>query len=128
MRVLGIDYGSKKIGIAIGDTDSKISSPWVVLQNTSHGEIIKQIKLICEQEDVDRVVLGIPISLNIKKISPQQKEVELFMEDLRAINIPVDEEDERLTTASAKYYLQSSKQQDDAVSASIMLQTYLEKY
>ena len=129
MRILGIDYGAKKIGIAMGDTESKIASPWMILENRGHGESIKQIKLICEREGVERVVLGMPRMLkDSTQENDQIRAIRLFESDLRSIQIPVDEADETLTSAEAQHYLDGgSRKQDDAVAASIMLQGYLDK-
>jgi putative holliday junction resolvase len=128
MRILGIDYGAKKIGIAIGDTETKIASPWMILENQGHGESIKQIKLICERESVERVVLGVPHMLrDTTQENDQIRAIRLFEADLRSIEIPVDEADETLTSAEARHYMDAgSRQQDDAVAAAIMLQGYLE--
>lgn len=126
MRVLGIDYGRRKVGIALGDTESRLASPWTIVQNAGHGETVKQIKLICEREGVERVVLGVPRPLRDVGLENEQvKAVKLFATDLRTLGIPVDEWEERLTTAEAKHYVQPG-QDDDAVAASIMLQSYLD--
>jgi len=127
MRLLGVDYGSKKIGIALGDTESNLASPWMVLENKGHGEAIKEIKLICEREGVDRVVLGMPRPLrDPQATNDQRRAVERFAADLRAHDMPVDEADEALTSAEARHYVQPG-QADDAVAASIMLQAHLDK-
>lgn len=130
MRLLGIDYGTKKIGVAMGDTESCIATPWVIIENKGHGEAIKQIKLICEREMVDRVVIGIPKALRDTSAENEQvRSIRRFADDLRKDGVPVDEADEMLTSAQAQYYLHESgsKQQDDDVAASIMLQGHLEK-
>lgn len=130
MRILGIDYGERKIGIALGDTETRIASPWMILENNGHGESIKQIKLICEREQVDRVLIGIPHdSRDPSQESNQAQIVRRFILDLRHIGIPVDEADESLTSAEAKHHLQAmqSKADDDAIAAAILLQAYLDK-
>ncbi|HOX22959.1 MAG TPA: Holliday junction resolvase RuvX [Elusimicrobiales bacterium] len=127
MRVLGIDYGKRKIGLALGDTESRLASPWTIIQNTSHGEVVKQVKLICERESAERVVLGLPRPLRDAELENKQVQaVRLFADDLRSLGIPVDEWDERLTSAEAQHYVQRG-QDDDAVAASIMLQSYLDR-
>lgn len=130
MRLLGIDYGERKIGIALGDTESRIASPWVIIENQGHGEVIKQIKLICEREGVDRVVLGIPKMLrDMSAENDQIRSIRRFADDLRKENIPVDEENEMLSTAQAQQYMRETgyKGEDDDVAAAIMLQTYLDR-
>ncbi|MFZ6014897.1 MAG: Holliday junction resolvase RuvX [Patescibacteria group bacterium] len=129
MRILGIDYGERKVGVALGDTESKIASPWVILENEGHGETIKQIKLICEREQVDRVVVGIPHDMrNPQSETVQAGNVRRFILDLRSIGMPVDEIDEMLSTAQAQHAVQQSGAlEDDAVAAAILLQSYLDK-
>lgn len=130
MRLLGIDYGERKIGVAMGDTESRIASPWVIIENQGHGDAIKQIKLICEREGVDRVVVGIPKMLRATSAENEQiRSIRRFADDLRKENIPVDEADEMLTSAQAQYYLHQtgSKAQDDDVAASIILQSHLDR-
>lgn len=129
MRILGIDYGDKKIGIALGDTETRIASPWMILENEGHGESIKQIKLVFENEKAERVVVGIPVSLkNPEQENEQVRSIKRFAQDLRSQNIPVDEQNEMLSSAQAAYYMHQtgSKNQDDAVAAAIMLESYLE--
>ncbi len=130
MRLLGVDYGSKKIGIALGDTETRIANPWMIMENQGHGEVIKQIKLICEREMVDRIVIGIPRVLRDQSLENDQiRSIRRFADDLRTEGMPVDEADETLTSSQAEYYLQGrgDKSRDDDVAASIMLQGYLEK-
>ncbi|MDD5437983.1 MAG: Holliday junction resolvase RuvX [Patescibacteria group bacterium] len=130
MRLLGIDYGERKIGVALGDTETRVASPWVIIENQGHGEVIKQIKLICEREGVDRVVLGIPKMMRDSSGENEQiRFIRRFADDLRKENIPVDEENEVLSTAQAQQYMRETgyKGEDDDVAASIMLQTYLDR-
>jgi putative Holliday junction resolvase len=127
MRVLGIDYGSKKVGVALGDTETRMASPWAIVENSGHGDVVKQIKLICEREGAERVILGVPTPLRDAALeNAQVRAVRLFATDLRSLGIPVDEWEERLTSAEARHYAQPG-QQDDAIAASIMLQSYLER-
>ena len=130
MRLLGIDYGDSKIGVAMGDTETNVATPWVIIENRGHGDAIKQIKLICEREGVERVIIGIPKMLRDTSAENEQiRGIRRFADDLRKENIPVDEADEMMTTAQAQYYLHQtgSKAQDDDVAASIMLQSHLDK-
>ncbi len=130
MRILGIDYGERKVGIALGDTETRMASPWMILDNTGHGELIKQIKLVVENESVERVVIGIPMDTrDLSQESKQAEAVRTFISDLRSINIPVDEVNEMLSTSQAQHSLKASgsKAEDDAVAAAILLQSYLDK-
>jgi putative Holliday junction resolvase len=130
MRILGIDYGERKVGVALGDTETRIASPWMILDNQGHGELIKQIKLVVENEGVERVVIGIPRDTrDLSQDSKQADAVRIFIFDLRTSNIPVDEVNEMLTTAEAQHSMHASgsRAEDDAVAAAIILQSYLDK-
>jgi putative Holliday junction resolvase len=130
MRILGIDYGERKVGIALGDTTTRIASPWMILNNSGHGDVIKQIKLVIENEGVDRVVVGIPHDTrDLSQESKQAKAVRVFISDLRSFNIAVDEVDEMMSTAEAQHSMHASgsKAEDDAVAAAIILQSYLDR-
>lgn len=130
MRILGIDYGERKVGISLGDTTTRIASPWMILNNSGHGDVIKQIKLVIENEGVDRVVVGIPRDTrDLSQESNQAQAVRIFISDLRSFNIAVDEVDEMMSTAEAQHSMRASgsKADDDAVAAAVILQNYLDR-
>ena len=121
MRILGIDYGSSKIGLAIGDTDVKVASPLEVVKLDT-GEL-EYIKALVKSEDIEMIVLGIPYGGN------QQQVTQAFYVDLYdTFDIPVIEYDERFTTSQAsKLMFQGNmKGDDDAIAAMVMLQGYLD--
>ena len=63
MRILGIDYGAKRVGLALGDTESKIASPLMVVPNDGVALLFGRLRDIFAQEQIKHVVVGVPLSL-----------------------------------------------------------------
>ena len=134
MRVLGIDIGSKKIGIAISNQEMTLATPLTVVHRSSQksGDH-KTIMSIAHEWEVELLVVGIPLSLD-GSLGIAAENVLQEIEHLeRNTGIPVDTFDERFTTISAKQVLHdqgvSEKEQKniiDQVAASIILQAWLD--
>ena len=129
MRVLGIDYGSKRIGIALGDTETRIATPWEVLLNDGRLNILKAIHEITVRESVDKVVVGIPHPLKDQAHENDQvKEVRLFIKDLEAQGAVVEEADETLSSklAAGQMVERGEKGKRDDLAAAAILQGWLD--
>lgn len=146
-KILGIDYGTKKIGLAIAEVGGEIAVPYEVIETDSEDFAINRIKEICEQEDVNEIVVGVPFSMapqdgknsdtRQRAISndlhnPQSKEVLDFVKKLQlSVGVCVYQEDERLSTKAAAALLkQGTKKkikQDDDIAAMLILQGYLDR-
>ncbi|KKR14449.1 MAG: hypothetical protein UT42_C0029G0008 [Candidatus Falkowbacteria bacterium GW2011_GWA2_39_24] len=121
-RCLGIDWGTRKIGLALGDAVTKIATPYKVVKNVA--EVLEVIK----QEAVDQVVLGQPIQL----ASDQAMSAAFNIFHKTLIDngqLPVELVDERLTTKQAGKLGQGSKQTaaEDAIAAMLILQSYFDR-
>ena len=134
MRALGIDLGSKRIGIAISDNNGKVATPLQVLTRSKNTkEDHKKINDLVSEWEAELVVVGMPYSLDGNK-GPAAKSVEKEVEELASvISVPVDIHDERLTTviAAQKLSLQGldhKRQREviDQVAASVILQSWLD--
>lgn len=128
MRILGIDYGSARIGIAMGDTDARIASPWSVIDGDSNA--IAAIQDVVKKESVERVIVGIPRPLqNQEGENAQMRSIRAFIERLRATGILVEESDETLTTRLADTLAHDSNRKGptDDLAAAAMLQGWLDK-
>ena len=134
MRVLGIDIGSKKIGIAISNQEMTLATPLTVVHRSSQTiEDHETIKGIAHEWEVELLVVGMPLSLD-GSLGVAAENVLQEIEHLeRNTGIPVDTFDERFTTISAKQVLHdqgvSEKEQKniiDQVAASIILQAWLD--
>ena len=130
MRYLSIDYGIKRTGLAICDAAEKIASPL----KTIHGqkELLKKIAEVIEAENVEAVVLGLPLNMDGSE-SDQTRRVLRFSNQLkRFLSVPVFLQDERLSSFGAEERLAAAhltkskmKQRLDAVAAAEILEAFL---
>ena len=135
MRYLGLDLGSRTLGVAISDKTGLIATSYKTIKhNEEYNRLIKDINNIVEEEDIDKIVLGFPKNMN-NTIGPKGELSLKFKEKLeKELNIPIYLEDERLTTKSATDVLISGnvsrknrKKVVDSVAATIILQSFLDK-
>ena len=135
MWYLGLDLGSKTLGIAISDKTGLIATSYKTIRhNEEYNKLIDDIKNIVEEENIESIVLGFPKNMN-NTIGPKGELSLKFKEKLeKKISIPVFLEDERLTTKSATDVLISNnvsrkdrKKVVDSIAATIILQSYLDK-
>ncbi len=132
MRYLAIDYGTKRTGLAICDSAETIVSPLTVIQGQK--ELLKKIAEVVETENVEAIVLGLPLNMTGSE-SSQTKLVFRFAEQLKDfLHIPVHFQDERLSSFSAEERLASAKftrgkkrKRLDAVAAAEILEAFLEQ-
>lgn len=139
MTILAIDYGAKKIGLAKSDAEESMALPLDIIPHTSKADVLVNIKSICQENNIEKIVIGVPVSLSngqkdfIREINlenKQMKEVLEFIDWLgKNIDIPIEMEDERLSTKMASGLMKGEMkgQDDDAVAAMLILQNYLDK-
>ena len=132
-RTLGIDFGSKRVGLALSDRLNLIASPYKTLNYISEKELIAQLKSIVYENSIEIFVLGLPINMKGED-TIQTKKVRNFKKLLSGLGLPVIYEDERLSSISAKnsLVLQNiktghNKGAIDRTAAAIILQQYLDK-
>ena len=135
MRYLGLDLGSKTLGMALSDAFGLIASPYQVIRhNENYEQLLSEVKRVVEEKNVQEIVLGLPKNMN-NTIGEKGNLSLLFksqLEDL--LKIPVHLQDERLTTVEAQKILlkqdasrKKRKQVTDEVAATIILQSYLDR-
>lgn len=132
MRYLGIDYGSRRIGLAICDAGETIASPLCVLD--ARKDILDRIARLVEAECVGAVVVGLPLNMDGSE-GPQAAKAKAFAEQLgRHMALPIHLQDERLSSFGAAEKLESAglsrtRRRDrlDAVAAADILQAFLDK-
>jgi putative Holliday junction resolvase len=132
MRLLGVDYGTKRVGLAIGDTSPFFVEP---LKTVEGGEgAARRVADVAVEEDAEAVVVGLPISLAGHEAGETADKVRAFIAELKGITpLDIQTEDERMTTVIAdrmhrEFGTTSKKKFDrDAVAAAIMLETYIER-
>ena len=132
-RCIGIDLGSKRVGLAISDKMNLIASPYKTLTFKNEKDLLDQLRLIIVDFKVKSIVLGLPLNMNGED-SAQTKKVREFKSVLSTFNLPVKLEDERLSSVSAKKSLVMqdiktghNKSEIDKRAAAIILQQFLDK-
>lgn len=129
MRILAIDYGLKKIGLAFAESDVALAVPLDVISNKGN-ETVEVLAKKVKTEDIDLVVVGVPLATGSHHSSKQLDLTRLFIEELKAaITIPVVEEDESYTTAeSIRLQIEEGAGAgEDALAAMLIAQGYLER-
>ncbi|MDW7728793.1 MAG: Holliday junction resolvase RuvX [Bacillota bacterium] len=132
MRLLGIDPGEKRIGLAISDPLGITAQGLAVIHYTTTEEVLEEIIRVCREYEVSRVVIGNPINMSGSKGAASEK-AETFAGLLRdKLTIPVVMIDERLTSSSAEKVLISGgvsrkkrKAVKDKIAAVLILETYM---
>jgi putative Holliday junction resolvase len=133
MKILGLDVGDVLIGVAVSDPSETIAQGLDSIRRVSLKKDIQEISLIIKDNDIEKVVVGLPKMLN-NEIGIQAKKVMDFVEKLReSIDIPIIMWDERLSTVSANRTLieanisrKKRKNLTDKMAATIILQGYLD--
>jgi len=134
LRILGIDLGEKRIGISISDELGITAQGLPTINVINEIEDLKNIKEIIEKYGVERIVLGFPKNMN-GSIGKQAQKAISFAEKLKSsFQLPVELEDERLSTSKAEKFLISTdrsrkkrKKVIDKMSAVIILQSFLDR-
>ena len=131
MRSLGLDIGDKWIGVALGGPQGILASPLTIINRTDDPTGIEAIVAIVNQNQVGRIIVGLPLSMD-GSIGEQAEKVKAFTRELSDhTEVPVEFRDERLTTVEAKRLMHDVKKKkrarDDAVAAAIILQNYLDE-
>jgi putative holliday junction resolvase len=134
MKLLAIDYGEKRVGVAVGDTETKVAVPLPPFQRRSHRQALGEIQQLLEEYGANAVVVGYPLLLDGTP-SPTTEKVDHFISFLRRrLTLPVETADERLTSFDAEQMLsrqerdfRKRKEHLDSVSAQLILQGYLER-
>ena len=136
MRVLALDLGSKRIGVAISDLTGTVASPLTVIQrSTSKRHDHEQIARLVEREEADLVVVGLPLSLSGQE-GPAAKGARTEAAALATlIDVPIETYDERLSTVTAQRALteagvrgRNGRRVIDKVAAAVFLQAYLDRH
>ncbi|MDR2395541.1 MAG: Holliday junction resolvase RuvX [Endomicrobium sp.] len=133
-RIMGVDYGLKRIGIAMTDILQVVASPFAVIESVSLKKDAAKIVDIAKKNDVSCIVFGLPINMNGTQGEMAQT-VRKIIEEIKLIsNVDVTTIDERLTTSQAERMLvceanvsrHKRKGLKDKIAASFILQTYLD--
>ena len=131
-RLLGLDLGERRIGVAVGDPTGFLASALEVLESRGRARDVAAVRAIAAREGAETVVVGMPVNMD-GSYGPQAEKSRRFGAALEASGLPVVYWDERLTTVEAQRYLreggmsrQKRRQTIDAAAAAILLQSYLD--
>ena len=136
MRYIGLDLGTKTLGVSISDETKTIASPLKTLRfsENNNDEILNELEAIVKEFNVEKIVLGLPKNMNNTIGERALVTMEFQKKINELLNIPVILQDERLSTVSAHNYLleanvsrKKRKGVVDKMAANIILQTYLDK-
>lgn len=133
MRVLALDHGTKRIGVAISDELGIIAQPLEFIPAEPRKAFFARLKTILAEKNVAQIVVGMPFNMDGSS-GPAVEKVEEFIRDLETqITLPIRTCDERLTTSEAEQLLiQAGTRRDkrrkviDKMAAAILLQSYLD--
>ena len=132
-RVMALDVGGRRIGVALSDTTRVLASPLTTLPAVPRTAALARIGALVAQHEVAELVVGLPLTLS-GEVGPQAQAIQAFAEELQqAVAVPVHLFDERLTSVAAERMMidmgvkpERRKARIDEVAASIILQDYLE--
>jgi putative Holliday junction resolvase len=133
MRILAIDHGTKRIGIAISDELKMIAQPLEFIPAEPFASFLSRLKELLRDKEVEMVLVGLPRNMD-GSYGPSALKVQDFIAVLKgAITVPIQTWDERLTSALANRFLiegnvrrEKRKEKVDKMAAAILLQSYLD--
>jgi putative holliday junction resolvase len=121
VKVLALDYGSARTGVAVSDPTGTLARPLRIVRDASSDEGLQELSDLVRAEEAERVVVGLPLTLR-GEVGKQAEETERFVAALEAVlDVPVERFDERFTTTLA-----GPGTGDDARAAAHLLTSYLE--
>jgi putative Holliday junction resolvase len=125
MRVLALDFGSARTGVAVSDETGSLARPVGVVERAASDAGLARLAELVAAHDAGLVVVGLPLTLRGEH-GAQARETEAFVEALRArLHVPVETYDERFTTSLAQQT--AGRAAEDAVAAAHLLQGWLER-
>jgi putative Holliday junction resolvase len=133
MRVMAIDHGTKRMGIAVSDELKIIAQPLEYIAAEPFADLLARLKELVREKEVDLIVIGMPRNMN-GSYGPAALKVQEFVAALKsALTVPIKTMDERLTSAQAnRFLLQGNVRRDkrkekvDKTAAALLLQSYLD--
>jgi putative holliday junction resolvase len=122
LKVLALDYGSARTGVAVSDPTGTLARPLCTVERAASDEGLARLRDLVRDEQAERVVVGLPLTLR-GEVGAQAEETKRFAERLRTVlDVPVETFDERFTTTLA-----GPGDGDDARAAAHLLASYLER-
>jgi len=134
LRILGLDYGNKRVGVAVSDSLGWTAQPLSTLKMHGHQELLLEIKEYIDKYAVEKIVVGMPYNMD-GSVGKRAEITQAFVNFLKNnLELPIIIQDERLTTSQAKNILleadvsrQGRKKVIDKMAAALILQSYLDQ-
>jgi len=124
VKVLALDYGSARTGVAVSDPTGTLARPLGIVERAGSESGLAEVVRLAREEEAERVVVGLPLTMRGTR-GEQAAETEQFVDTLRGVlDVPVELFDERFTTDLAQQTAGSAP--EDALAAAHLLSTYLE--
>ena len=125
MRVLALDYGAARTGVAVSDVTGTLARPVCVVERAGSNAGLERVASLVAEHDAELVLVGMPLTLRGER-GEQARATESFVEALRSrVAVPVETEDERFTTVLAQQT--PGRAPEDALAAAHLLQGWLER-
>ena len=133
MRILALDHGTRRIGVAVSDELQVIATPLEYIPTEPFADFLTRLKEIIREKEIELIIIGMPRNMD-GSYGPAALKVQTFAAVLKdAITIPIKPLDERLTTVQAQRFLiqgnvrrDQRKEKVDKTAAAILLQSYLD--
>ncbi|MCW5552373.1 MAG: Holliday junction resolvase RuvX [Verrucomicrobiae bacterium] len=133
MRILALDHGTKRVGVAVSDELKVIASPLEYIPAEPFADLLTRLKQILREKEIELILIGMPRNMD-GSYGPAALKVQEFVAVLKdALTIPIKTLDERLTTVQAQRFLiqgnvrrDKRKEKVDKTAAAILLQSYLD--
>jgi putative Holliday junction resolvase len=133
MRILALDHGSKRIGVAVSDETRTIAQPLEFVPAEPFADFLARLRQLIREKEIGVILVGLPRNMD-GSYGPAAEKVQTFVAALRdAVVVPVETLDERLTSAQANRVLiqggvrrAKRKEKVDKMAAAILLQSYLD--
>ena len=100
-RLLGLDLGSKRIGVSICDENQSIATPYKTINRINTNELIKELKIIISENNIEGIIIGNPINMDGSSGRSAQSVNDIALNISKSINLPIALWDERLSTVGA---------------------------
>ena len=132
MRILAIDHGDKRIGLAICDEEERVAVPYGMMENRGTDFVVQEFTRIVHEERIEKMLVGLPLHIDERATNAQLQKVHRFIGVLRgALQVTIETIDERFSSVEADRRVEGIpkklRAQRDALAATIFLQDYLDQ-
>ena len=134
MRIMALDVGDSRIGVALSDPLEMLASPLTIIKRLNEASDIQNIVNLVNENKAGRLIVGLPLSLSGEAGMQAQKVKDFAAKLASVLFIPLEMVDERFSTVTAREYMRETgkkkdrfKKKDDAVAAAVILQSYLDE-